>query len=51
MVIAPVRWSGEALAHFAAKNPHTCLTDETNAFPHHLIKDYSMDQAPNNFLY
>ena len=33
MVIAPIRWSGEALAHFAAKNPHTCLTDETNASP------------------
>ena len=26
MVIAPIRWSGEAFVNFAAKNPHTCLT-------------------------
>ena len=42
MVIAPVGWSGEALAHVAAKNPHNCLTDETNASPDHLIKDYGI---------
>ena len=42
MVIAPIGWSGEAFVNFAPKNQQTCLTDETNASPHHLIKDYGM---------
>ena len=42
MVIAPIRWSGEAFVNFAAKNPQTCLADETNPSPDHLIKDYGM---------
>ena len=51
MVIAPIRWSGEAFVNFAAKNPQTCLTDETNASPDHLIKDYGMGQAPDHKPY
>ena len=46
MLKSVIGWSGEVFVHFAAKNPHTCPTDETNAFLDHPIKDYGMDGQP-----
>ena len=46
MLKSVIGCSGEVFVHFAAKNPHTCPTEETNAYPDHPIKDYGMDVQP-----